>query len=174
MPFLPVREAVQTSVLARHWRHLWKSMPTLRIIDPWLLNWYCLKMMKRFVNYLVLFRDRIVPVDTCEIKFGAFVENTNYEPQVDLLIRYALSCQARILKVELDEENNSFGLDELPLISQHLMRLELSYVALIGNFLDFSSCPALEVLWIKHCYIHGQKISSQSLKELTIIDCIFF
>ncbi|EEC67843.1 hypothetical protein OsI_35456 [Oryza sativa Indica Group] len=32
MSFLPAKQAVRTCVLARRWRHLWKSMPALRSI----------------------------------------------------------------------------------------------------------------------------------------------
>uniref|UniRef100_I1QYF2 F-box domain-containing protein n=1 Tax=Oryza glaberrima TaxID=4538 RepID=I1QYF2_ORYGL len=97
MSFLPAKQAVRTCVLARRWRHLWKSMPVLRVFHP------------------------------------------------------------RIMKVELHEHNDNFSLAKLPLISQRL-----------------TSFPALEALWMKFCYIDGEKISSQSLKELTMIDCIFF
>nr|CAB3490023.1 unnamed protein product [Digitaria exilis] len=34
LSFLPVDEAVQTSVLARRWLHLWKDMPVLRLASP--------------------------------------------------------------------------------------------------------------------------------------------
>jgi hypothetical protein len=33
LSFLQAREAVQTCVLARRWRHLWKSMPVLCVTD---------------------------------------------------------------------------------------------------------------------------------------------
>uniref|UniRef100_A0A0D9XQ34 F-box domain-containing protein n=1 Tax=Leersia perrieri TaxID=77586 RepID=A0A0D9XQ34_9ORYZ len=173
MSFLPARKAVQTCVLGRRWRHLWKSTPSLRIVDRWYLDKDGVRKLNMFLNHLVLLRDHSAPVDTCEIDLGSFERNGD-EPQVELLVRYALLCQARTLRVELHANNDYFDLYELPLISQHLTRLELSYVTLLGSFLDFSSCLSLEFLWIMHCYIHGEKILSQSLKELTIFDCTFF
>ncbi|KAB8114552.1 hypothetical protein EE612_054028, partial [Oryza sativa] len=173
MSFLPAKQAVRTCVLARRWRHLWKSMPVLRVFHPWYLNKHDVRNLNRFMNCLIRYRDRRMPLDTCEIKIGAFGEGC-VEPQVDSLIRYALLHKARIMKVELQEHNDNFSLAKLPLISQRLTRLELSNVSLLCGFVDSLSFPALEALWIKCCHIDGEKISSQSLKELTMIDCIFF
>lgn len=66
------------------------------------------------------------------------------------------------------------SVEDLPLISLHLMRLELCNVVLNDNILNFSSCPALEELWMRGCYIQADMIMSQSLKCLTILDCIFY
>ncbi|KAL6658213.1 hypothetical protein ACP70R_003799 [Stipagrostis hirtigluma subsp. patula] len=57
------------------------------------------------------------------------------------------------------------------LLSQHLTKLELAYVNLKGNFLDFSSCPVLEDLSIINSYVNTDKILSQSVKRLSIKGC---
>uniref|UniRef100_A0A0D9XQ47 F-box domain-containing protein n=1 Tax=Leersia perrieri TaxID=77586 RepID=A0A0D9XQ47_9ORYZ len=46
-------------------------------------------------------------------------------------------------------------------------------VTVHGKFLDFSSCPALEELEMTRCVISGDKISSSSLKRLSIWECEF-
>nr|TKV99866.1 hypothetical protein SEVIR_8G072300v2 [Setaria viridis] len=52
-----------------------------------------------------------------------------------------------------------------------LTKLELSNVLLNGNFLDFSSCPALEDITITNSQLSTQKILSKSVKRLTIRQC---
>lgn len=37
----------------------------------------------------------------------------------------------------------------------------------------FLTCPTLEELWMSGCFIEVNMISSQSLKRLTVIDCVF-
>ncbi|KAL5204722.1 hypothetical protein ABZP36_009593 [Zizania latifolia] len=64
-------------------------------------------------------------------------------------------------------------LDNLPVISQHLARLELYGVQLLDNFLNFSSCPALQHVEFGRCELCCGMISSRSLKLLSIIDCKF-
>uniref|UniRef100_A0ACD5ZXB1 Uncharacterized protein n=1 Tax=Avena sativa TaxID=4498 RepID=A0ACD5ZXB1_AVESA len=173
LSFVPTTEAVQTCVLARRWRHLWKSMPILRITPQGrLLNRRGVRKLNRFVNHLLLLRDRSAPLHTCEIELSTF--HSQDEPQVHLWIRHALLCQARTLTVQLSRDNNSFELEELPLISRHLTRLELCNVVLNNQILNFSSCPALEELWIRSCFIQADLIMSQSLKRLAIIDCVFY
>ncbi|KAL6658252.1 hypothetical protein ACP70R_003838 [Stipagrostis hirtigluma subsp. patula] len=170
--FLPADEAVRTSVLARRWRHLWKSMPVLRVIAHDWLDKQGVSKLNRFVNYLVLMRDRSALLDVCEFKMFGF-EVDSSDPQVELFVKYALLCQARIIRVEFDPDNDGFLLGHLPLISQHLTKLELAYLAVADGFLDFSSCPSLKIVWIKRCYVFTKKISSCSVEELTIIDCTF-
>jgi hypothetical protein len=46
-------------------------------------------------------------------------------------------------------------------------------VDLLVDYLDFSSCPALDVLKIKDCTIRSGRILSQSVKHLIIKDCYF-
>nr|ACS49635.1 F-box family-1 [Oryza coarctata] len=67
-------------------------------------------------------------------------------------------------------------LDNLPVVSRHLAKLELRDVKFMHSFLDFSSCPVLEHLEIVHCDLsdsNAKKISSQSLKHINISRCNF-
>ena len=62
---------------------------------------------------------------------------------------------------------------DAPLVSQHLRRLEIYEVKLESNFLNFSSCSALEELKIKNCNLKTNRILSQSLKHLSITGSAF-
>ncbi|TVU33910.1 hypothetical protein EJB05_15725 [Eragrostis curvula] len=65
-------------------------------------------------------------------------------------------------------------LDDLPLVSRHLTRLDLAGVTLNNNFFDFSNCPSLEHLVLAHCNFSGtETIRSESLKHLSITFCAF-
>ncbi|GJN06858.1 hypothetical protein PR202_ga24627 [Eleusine coracana subsp. coracana] len=54
LSFLHAREAVQTCVLARRWRHLWISMPVLRITGRQDHH----HKLRRFMDHLLLLRSR--------------------------------------------------------------------------------------------------------------------
>ncbi|KAM0900133.1 hypothetical protein ACQ4PT_020841 [Festuca glaucescens] len=173
LSFLPAAQAVQTCVLARRWRGLWKSMPILRITSEGrTLNRQGVRKLNKFVNHLLLLRDRIASLHTCEVELSTF--RSQDVPEVNLWIRHALLCQAQTLTVHLSHDNNIFELEDLPLVSCHLTRLDLCNVVLNDHILNFSSCPALEELRIEGCYTHADMIMSQSLKRLTILDCIFY
>uniref|UniRef100_A0A0E0MDL2 F-box domain-containing protein n=1 Tax=Oryza punctata TaxID=4537 RepID=A0A0E0MDL2_ORYPU len=172
LSFLPLPEAVRTGALARRWRHLWKSMPVLRITgEGRVLNRRGVRRLNRFVNHLLLLRDRSARLDACEIELGTF--RSQDDPQINLWIRHVLLCEARVLRVHLSIDNNSFELEDLALVSRHLARLELSNVVLKNHFLNFSSCPALEELVTRNCHIEAEEILSESLKLLTTVDCVF-
>lgn len=71
-------------------------------------------------------------------------------------------------------ELESFCLPDLPLVSQHLVRLELACVDANDSILDFSGCPSLLVLRMKYCFLNAGKLMiSASLKKLIMIDCEF-
>lgn len=67
-----------------------------------------------------------------------------------------------------------FNVDNLPIISRHLTRLEIIKARLNGCFLDFSRCPGLEDLVIHDCCLQRVKrISSKSVKHLSVEHSVF-
>jgi hypothetical protein len=61
----------------------------------------------------------------------------------------------------------------MTLVCQQLTTLGLCGVRLEEHTLDFSCCPALDVLELQYCEINAEKISSQSLTHLSMEICSF-
>ncbi|XP_066334003.1 F-box/LRR-repeat protein At3g59190-like [Miscanthus floridulus] len=66
LSLLPVQQAVQTSVLARRWRHLWKGVPALRLVGP-KTRFATAQDFHRFVNRLIAVRGHL-PLVSCEVE----------------------------------------------------------------------------------------------------------
>ncbi|SPT21059.1 unnamed protein product [Triticum aestivum] len=150
LSFLPAQAAVRTCVLARRWCDLWRSATGLRIVglddDEMPVQ---AQDIRKFVDYLLVLRER-TDLDTVETRFDTFLEDDI--PYVNLWVRSAVMCKVR-------------------LVSQHLRTLDPQGVALQKAFLYFARCPALEDLKMLNCLINANKISSHSLKHLSITDC---
>uniref|UniRef100_A0ACD6A5Y5 Uncharacterized protein n=1 Tax=Avena sativa TaxID=4498 RepID=A0ACD6A5Y5_AVESA len=166
LSFLPVQEAVRTCVLARRWRHLWKSTTGLRIVGA--NGPGSVRDLRKFVDHLLILRER-TDLDTVEIGFSKFREED--VPFVNLWIRFAVQSKVRALSVCHKNANQPFRLDGLPFASRYLTTLGLHGARLNGTFLDFSSCPALDDLKISSCVINVSKIVFRSLKHLKIFHC---
>jgi hypothetical protein len=128
--------------------------------------------LQRFVDYFLLLRG-CSPLDTCELRIGGFPGNDDV-PRVNLWFRHAVMCRVRVLILHV-YRNDYFDpwleLDDLPLVSKTLTKLELHGVRCHASFLNFSSCPALENLHFEYCDLPStKKISSESIKSLNIID----
>ncbi|TVU26123.1 hypothetical protein EJB05_28658, partial [Eragrostis curvula] len=173
--FLPAAEAVQTCVLARRWRHLWKSATSLHIGDvgeP-------VRKLREFVYHLLLLR-RGAPLEVCDFYFDGFDEKD--VPRVNLWFRYAVACNVRLLSLNaLPPEGSGrrfLQLEDLPLVSQKLRILDLKFVRVNSTFLDFSGCPALKHLQFEFSEFSLSSetmttISSESLEHLSIVDSEF-
>ncbi|TVU26417.1 hypothetical protein EJB05_28964, partial [Eragrostis curvula] len=171
--FLPVEQAVQTSVLARQWRHVWSSsMRRLRFVssDGRLESSY---NFNKLVYHVLLRRDPSMALD--EVEFTGTATRFWHENNIDLnaWIRHALLCRTSLLCVRIPFKCFPRLDGSVALASRYLKRLEISHMFVDGNSGHFSSCPALEDVKMVHCHIRTDRILSQSVKRFCITDSYF-
>ncbi|WVZ53846.1 hypothetical protein U9M48_004734 [Paspalum notatum var. saurae] len=170
--------AVRTCVLARRWRHLWRSAPALRFgcldgdgqVPPPVREHHDL------VDRLLLLRGGGGPqLDTCDIRLGESETLDDVDDDDVTRVNFWVWHAVAACKFRLHIDWHFFlQLDDRPLVSQHLTRLHLRGVSVHSSFSDFSGCPALEHLDLVTCGLYASsKISSDSLKHLNITECSF-
>ncbi|KAM0840504.1 hypothetical protein ACQ4PT_059614 [Festuca glaucescens] len=168
LSFLQSSASVQTCVLAKRWRTLWKSVPALRIVDDAMCDDGEMERSRTFVKELLRLRDPS-PLEVCLIYSSYGHDYANYGEafqRIEPWLQYALSHEVEVVRVEAHALTTG-----LALVSSHLKRLELTSVTFEGS-LDFSSCPVLDVLKMSGCSI-SSNILSQSLRHLKIRSVFF-
>ncbi|VAI09007.1 unnamed protein product [Triticum turgidum subsp. durum] len=127
---LPAEEVVRTCVLARRWRGVWRSMPSLRFNGA--EGWGSADRFAQFVDHLLHLRfggdgGARPPLDSCEFDFDAdgFMQLPANERHASHWIWQAVP-HVRVLRLHVVEfEQEPSPLSDLRLVSQHLTRLDL-------------------------------------------------
>ncbi|TVU31454.1 hypothetical protein EJB05_23138, partial [Eragrostis curvula] len=176
---LDTLEVVQTCVLSRQWRDLWRSVPSISathkafdVMEDTAEEYVTL--FKAFVNRFLMLRN---PIALDEFNLGYYVhdddgyESMDYDAEsedANLWIGHALQCNARSIHVSVD--CGRLYLDSSVFTSNFLNSLKLSSVALFhGFFANLQrDCTVLERLRLSNCYIEDVEICSQTLKVFTI------
>ncbi|EEC83051.1 hypothetical protein OsI_28155 [Oryza sativa Indica Group] len=129
--------------------------------------------LARFAYRLLFEREVSAPVDILRVMSSPDGEGEEdyTTSDVQTWIRAAIKRRARVIQLTdhpMDEA--FFNLGFVPIISCHLKHLKLSGSLLWNTTLMqlSSQCPALEILELKKCSLHGHEISSTSLKSLTM------
>ncbi|CAM0146254.1 unnamed protein product [Urochloa decumbens] len=127
--------------------------------------------VREFVDSFLILRGSS-PLETFEVKVAGAAVDVRH---LRLWVRYGMMCNVQELRLKvIGNAPALLRLKDPALASKHLTRLELRGLVFNNDFLDFSRCPELQDLKIKDCcFIHVERISSQSLKHLVITRGIF-
>ncbi|CAD6238251.1 unnamed protein product [Miscanthus lutarioriparius] len=171
---LDAREAVQTCVLSKLWRDLWRdarrinaSCPAFEI-DGGGLDDHGRSLFKEFVNRLLMLRN---PVSLDEFRLWYYIDGDRLNADAaepNLWIRHALLCEAR--SVEIFAWHDKLELNPAVFTSEHLTSLLLYSVVLTNGFFKQlqNGCKTLERLILQECPINDIEIASQTIKFLSI------
>ncbi|EEE50515.1 hypothetical protein OsJ_30607 [Oryza sativa Japonica Group] len=171
MSFLTTRQAVQTCVLSRRWRNLWRSVPCINSdIDEFTRDsdsegYYDEKTELAFIMFMERFR--------CKFELDEGFDDISDPEDINAWISHAVQKQARVLDIVV--LCDKLYLDHSEFASRYLTRIEFTSVVLMEGFFKQleMGCPAWESLFLDECAVNDVEISSQTLKVLTIKNTLF-
>ncbi|RLM73856.1 hypothetical protein C2845_PM15G09150 [Panicum miliaceum] len=179
LSFLTARQAVQTCVLSRRWRNLWRSMPCLDIDQREFdaaasgargdrVAWECGRFVEFVDNLLMLHGASSLDRFRCHVTHG-------YEFKVvERWIRHGIKCSPAVMEVSWSSSAFFSGLPHSAgSTGCRLKRLHLAGIALDTGFARQlrSGCPVLEDLQLERCLLDSPEITSHTLKSLVVTDC---
>ncbi|XP_061371124.1 putative F-box/LRR-repeat protein At4g15060 [Gastrolobium bilobum] len=193
--FINSKQAVQTCVLSKRWKHLWKRLTNLKIHSS---DFRTLDIFRKFVSLVLSSRDGSISLHSLDFmrhgysfptilnKVITYAVLNNVQQLTldvwdkvdvsDILVPIIVSCPSlTFLKIALRCDLYTHRLpNSLPFPSLKSLYLEnVGFTASDNNCADpFSTCLMLNTLVIKDCTLHRDikvfSISNSKLSSLTI------
>ncbi|XP_066387280.1 putative F-box/LRR-repeat protein At4g13960 isoform X2 [Miscanthus floridulus] len=179
LSYLNARQVVQTCLLSRQWRNLWRSVPRINATSDEFEHMSDdyeedTLLFKKFVNRFLMLRNPFA-LEDFRLWYDMPWESDDYSEDANIWICYALHCNARSVMVTV--RDNTMHLDPSVFISGlFLRRLRLAGVALFPGFFCqlATGFTALKYLILHACDISDVEITSKTLKVLIMdIDCSY-
>nr|KYP55999.1 Putative F-box/LRR-repeat protein At5g41840 family [Cajanus cajan] len=163
LSFLPTKEAVATSVLAKNWKPLWLSVPTLHFNDQnYLQNEDTYSRFLQSVYTVMLLRDASQPIQSFNLECKSPLCNTYI---VNVWVTAAIQRKVERLSLSL------FFMGNLPsciLTSTTLVVLNLK--GLIVKTVSSVSFPSLKTLHLRGVYFPGPGFLFEVLSSCPVLE----
>ncbi|KAK9933748.1 hypothetical protein M0R45_020924 [Rubus argutus] len=173
LSFLPIREAVRTSILSSNWRHKWAKLPHLVFDDQYVSDSHgrmTKQIFETIVDHVLLVHSG--PIDTFRLSSRKFLAPVCIDTWIVHLLRNSNSIKEFILKPE--GNGSPYNISSCLFLCPELTHLEL-YNCLLKPPTTFKGFPRLKSLDIKKVIVgrvvlERVIVSCPLLERLTLCD----
>ncbi|XP_047961800.1 F-box/FBD/LRR-repeat protein At3g26920-like [Salvia hispanica] len=160
LSFIDTYEAVETSILSKRWKYLWRSLPSLRLH----LN---LVVSSDFVSHFLSHRDPTAAVHDFHLSLDTTIQLNLDTAFVEECVLYAINHGVQYLRLNMLRHNEPFlGLPALLLASETLRELELRQLHFMWIYLPGRlSLPNLKTLYLERVLLFDDHCSRDYVME---------